>query len=607
MKKNIKPGLLAAIIAMIMVCISCDDYIDLDNPSKISEIALYNDVAYTSSAVTAIYAELIGDNGYGNRLSSILPLAADDFETSGDYNCNDRRGISMYEACSSNPELNNPFKQLYSGIERANLCIKNIPNSTVYATGSEDDKAMMNKFLGEALALRAQFYYELIRNWGDVPFHDRPAADLDDIFLAKTDRDTIYDQIITDLGEASDLVPWRTEGNIAPTRLSKGAIKALRARIALARAGYSLRRDPVQMIQGSNAMQYYQIAFDECKAIMAQRGEHDLNPDYEDIFRSIHESRADNTNEIMFEVGAFGGNSKTDSKLGYYNGLRHDRASQWNGGGGINAIPTYFYEFGRNDVRRDVTITFFQVNKDEQEELAAAGSWTDGKFRKSWTDITGPSQNLAVNWPIIRFADVLLMYAEADNEINNGPSAAAILALEEVRLRAYGGDASQIGTTPTGKQDFFNAIVQERLLEFGGESIRKYDLIRWNLINDKIQETKQKLADFMNGTGDYANVPDVIYYKAAGYNPDLSAQEVVQSFDVYYSGNDQSTVYYNPAPDDSPSGYSSVRWRDGVDADYIDSERKGFAQYFEPNRKELLPIYDDILNTNYNLTQDYGY
>ncbi len=600
-------GILSGLLTIITLVVSCEDYIDLDNPSKTSEIALFNDVSYTSSAVTAIYGELIGDNGYGNRLSSILPLAADDFETSGDYNCNDRRGISMFEACSSNSELNNPFKQLYSGIERANLCIKNIPGSTVYTTGSESDKAMMDKFLGEALTLRAQFYYELIRNWGDVPFHDRPAADLEDIFLPKTDRDVIYEQLLSDLEQASQLIPWRSEIGSTPTRLSKAAVKALRARIALARAGYSLRRDPVQMIQGSSPQTYYQIAFNECKEIIARRGEHDLNPEFEDLFRSLHEGRADATNEIIFEVGAFGGNSSTDSKLGYYNGLRHDRASQWNGGGGINAIPTYFYEFGRNDLRRDVTITFLQINKDEQTEVAQAGSWTDGKFRKSWTSITGPSQNLAVNWPLIRFADVLLMFAEADNEINNGPSAEAVSALEEVRIRAYGGNASQIGTTPTSKDAFFEALVHERLLEFGGESIRKYDLIRWNLINDKIQETKAKLTDFMNGTGDYTNVPEVIYYKVADYNPEASAQEVVENLDIYYSGNDQSTVYYNPTPSTVPSGYSQARWRDGVDADYIDSERKGFAQYFEPNRKELLPLFDDILNTNYNLTQDYGY
>ena len=97
----------------------------------------------------------------------------------------------MYAACSSNPDLDDPFRQLYSGIERANLCIKYIPTSTVYQNGSQSDKDMMDRYLGEALTLRAQFYYELIRNWGDVPFQNKPASDYDNLFLAKTDRDVI--------------------------------------------------------------------------------------------------------------------------------------------------------------------------------------------------------------------------------------------------------------------------------------------------------------------------------------------------------------------------------------------------------------------------------
>ncbi|WP_255554177.1 RagB/SusD family nutrient uptake outer membrane protein [Mesonia aestuariivivens] len=600
------------IFSLIMVGLtvtSCQDYLEVESLSKTSQDVQFGDVSNATSAVVAIYGELIGDNGYGNRLSVILPQGADDFETSGDYNCNDRRGISMYEACSSNPELNNPFKQLYSGIERANLCIKYIPSSPVYQNGSQSDADMMDRLLGEALALRAQFYYELIRNWGDVPFQDKPSSDYENLFLEKTDRDIIYEQIIADLEEAATYVPWRTEANIPPTRLSKGAIKGLRARIALARAGYSLRRDSQQMEQGANPQEYYAIARQECLEIMQNSGNHSLNPDYEDIFRSLHEGRADNTNEIMFEVGAFGGNSKTDSKLGYYNGLRHDRASQWNGGAGVNAIPVYFYEFNRVDLRRDVTINIFQVNAKEMTVVAASNRWTDGKFRKSWTDITGPSQNLAVNWPILRYADVLLMFAEADNEVNNGPTSQAIDALQQVRARAFMGNEDQIEPIPTGKQAFFDAIVQERYLEFGGESIRKYDLIRWNLLNDKFIETRQKLTDFMEGTGQYAGYPEVIYYQEATYDPSLSAQQVVENLDIFFTGNDSSAVFYNATPDPSqvPAGYTQAQWLDGITPEYIDSERKGFMQYFEPNRKELLPIYDDIINTNYNLTQDYGY
>ncbi len=117
---------------------------------------------------------------------------------------------------------------------------------------------------------------------------------------------------------------------------------------------------------------------------------------------------------------------------------------------------------------------------------------------------------------MIRFSDVLLMYAEAVNEINGSPNAAAISAFEEVRRRAYRGNTALIGVTPTDKAGFFNAIVNERWLEFGHEAIRKYDLIRWNLLAAKIAETRTKIQQIRDRVAPYTNVPQYIYYKNVG-------------------------------------------------------------------------------------------
>jgi hypothetical protein len=149
---------------------------------------------------------------------------------------------------------------------------------------------------------------------------------------------------------------------------------------------------------------------------------------------------------------SFGGNSRTDSKIGYYNGLRHDD-TDWKSSGGISAIPVYFYEFTKYDLRRDVNIAIFRVNTSKQEELQTSINWNDGKFRKSWTSITGTSQNLGIDWPLLRYADILLMFAEADNELNNGPSAQAVNAVLSVRQRAYAGNLSQVELFRPTKQD----------------------------------------------------------------------------------------------------------------------------------------------------------
>jgi len=597
------------LIIFVTAFSACKKYLTIENPSTISQDAVFTSVSNTNAAVVGVYAMLIGDNGYGNRISCLFPQSSDDFKTSGDYSADDRRGISTYGASAGNSDLPNPFNQLFKGIERANICIKYIPLSPLYNGGSATEQSQMKKMYGEALTLRAQFYFEALRNWGDLPAQLVPAADLTDMYLPRTDKDSIYQQLLDDLAVAEELVPWRTESPDQNLRLTKGAVKGIRARIALAVGGYSLRTNPHVMARRDDYKKFYQIAYDECADIMAHPEQHALNPVYENIFKSLHTStRTDDAHELMFEVGAYGGNASTDSKLGYYNGLKHNTSSRFGGGGGgINVLPTYFYEFDSiGDCRRDVTINLFEIDANSQKIAVTAGVMTDGKYRRSWTSITGTSQNLAINWPILRFSDVLLMYAEADNEINEAPSAKAQDALQQVQKRAYAGHLDRLPGIPTDKQGFFEAVVHERLLEFGGEGIRKYDLIRWNLLATKLTETRDKLRQFMNGEGRYANVPLYLYAKAATYNLTNSVDET-KTLDLY--GGPVSQVLFEPGLGVSaaPAGYTTKSWRMAVNEDYLTGARKGYAIYFEANKKELFPIPTDALNSNYRLVQNQGY
>jgi hypothetical protein len=597
-------------VGAIMITPSCKKVLDFESESTSSPEVVFESTTYTNSAIIGIYNRLIGDNGYGSRISTLFGNTADDFKTSGSYASSDRRGISMYGASSDNTDLINPFSQLYSGIERANICIKYIPASKLYTSGSTTDQALMKRYYGEALALRAQFYFELIRNWGDVPASFVPTADLTDYNTPNSNRDATYDQIIADLKTAEDLVGWRSEiADYGSFRLTKGAIKALRARIALFRGGYSLRSETHLMERRSDYLKYYQIAMDECKDLINNPSQHALNPSYENVFKTLHGQRLDDAHELMFEVAAYGGNASTDSKLGYYNGIRFNAASNYGtGGGGMNAIPTYFYEFDQTkDCRRDVTIGVFEITATSKKMINVLNNFTDAKFRKSWTSFnnSSTSQNFAINWPIIRFADVLLMYAEADNEINNGPSAAAIDAFQKVQKRAYVG--FDIPATPTTKASFFDAIVKERLLEFGGEAIRKYDLIRWNLINSKFIETRAKLVQLIDGTGPYVNVPNYVYAKESTYSNTNSVAEVA-TLDLY--GGAPNTVLFSPGLNSAtaPAGYTVKNWRKQLTLDNsVTGTSTGFATYFEANKKELFPFPKAALNANPNLVQNYGY
>ncbi|MBO9619450.1 MAG: RagB/SusD family nutrient uptake outer membrane protein [Niabella sp.] len=593
---------------------SCKKYLDVTNPTTSAQDTVFSRLSYTNSAIIGVYAMLIGDNAYGNRISSLFPQTADDFKTSGSYSASDRRGISMYAAAATNTDLINPFIQLYKGIERANICIKYIPLSKLYSNGSDAEKATMRKYYGEALTLRAQFYYELVRNWGDLPFPTVPAADLADPYLPRTDQDSIYSKLIDDLKTAEDFVPWRTETTDQGARLTKGAVKGLRARIALARGGYAVRRASSKygaqaMARNADYLTYYKIAKDECWDLMQHREQHTLNPVYENLFLTENTGkRYDDAHELMFEIGAFGGNANTDSKLGYYNGLRVNSGATvyGGGGGGILGIATYFYEFDSiGDCRRDVTLNAFEIDANGNKILNALNNMTDGKFRRPWTGINGTSQNLGVNWPVLRFADVLLMYAEADNEINGAPSADAIAALREVQNRAFVGHLDRLPVIPTDKAGFFNALVEERLLEFGGEGVRKYDLIRWNLINSKFIETRAKLTQLQAGTGRYANVPNVVYTIANAYSPFNPSVAETNNLNLY--GGVPASVFYSPSVASTPSGYTSKAWRSSISAEYITGNSSGFATYFTPNHSEVFPTPSDVVNQNYRIQQDYGY
>ncbi|MFW0714895.1 RagB/SusD family nutrient uptake outer membrane protein [Pedobacter sp. N23S346] len=608
--KFIKSALMVMTIAAVCINTSCKKYLDVQSPSTSSPDVVFENIENTNAALIGVYNRLCGDNGYGSRISTLFGVTADDFRTSGSYSSSDRRGISMYGASSDNTDLTNPFLQLYQGVERANICIKYIPASKLFNEGSEADKTKMKRYLGEALTLRAQFLHELIRNWGDVPVSFVPSADAETLFGGNVDRNLTYDKIIADLKTAEDLVPWRSGiTEYGSFRFTKGAIKALRARLALARGGYYLKGN--QNVRSSDYLTYYKIAFDECLDLMNNRAEHSLNPSFENVFKTLHGPRLDDAHELMFEVAAFGSNAATDSKLGYYNGVRFNSASTYGtGGGGMNAIPTYFYEFDvTKDSRRDVTIGVFEITASSKKIINTLFNMTDGKFRKSWTTVNGSSaaQTFGVNWPMIRFADVLLMYAEADNEINGAPSATAVSALQEVQKRAYLGFETQIPATAATKTDFFNAIVKERLLEFGGEAIRKYDLIRWNLLGTKFEETRAKIRSLIAGTGAYAGVPDYIYAKEGNYLLGTSVNEVA-TLDLF--GGTPNNVFVSPGlgVSSAPTGYTTKNWRKAVtEENSITSTSTGIAFYFEANKKELFPYPKTALIENTKMTQNFGY
>lgn len=613
MKNKIYQTIAGTVLVIVLLStVACKKYTEVKPKSQYSIEQAFSDVSNAYNAVIGVYDELQGDNGYGIRISMYYPYDSDEGIVSGGID-NGRRGIGRYQLLLTNAELTNPIRQLYRGVEKANLCIEQIPLMDQYNNGTDAEKKELKRLYGEALTLRAQFLFQLILNWGDVPAPMIPAYKQTDLFIPRSNRDSTYDKILADLALAKTLLPWRLE---VPRneRITKGAAMALRARIALFRGGYSLRGVGPglgTMERRADYLNYYTIARDECTELMANRTQHDLNPSFENIWRSVTSFIYDPKGEIIFEVGAGGGNSNSDSRMGNYDGPNLNNASRYGaGGGGIVMLPNYFYAFDSVDTRRDVTITHYQVtsatNIKSQRRL---GELNTGKYRRDWRVplLPGTVLNVGYNWCMIRFADVLLMYAEAVNEINNGPTAQAIAAFEEVRKRAYAGNTGLIGVTPTDKAGFFNAIVNERYLEFGHEGIRKYDLLRWNLLETKLNEARTKIQQIRDRVAPYNNVPQYIYWRNNG--------EEVQ----YYAGVGapaNAQPFWRPTQIPSPTtGWTRVDWAQNLTANVIDVNGTGnkplwqaMAFYFTPGKSELFP-FDQAMIASYQgqLQQNPGY
>ena len=621
MKNKIYQSLTGVLALIALFTVGCKKYTEVEPVSQYSIPQAFSDVSNATNALIGVYDELQGDNGYGIRINMYYPYDSDEGVVSGGID-NGRRGIGRYQLLLSNAELANPFRQLYRGVERANLCIEQIPLMSKYSTGTLTEQAALKRLYGEALTLRAQFLFQLILNWGDVPAPLIPTYKQTDLFIPKTNRDSIYDKLIADLAVARDLLPWRTEAGPRDERINKGVAKALRAKMALHRGGFSLRSNG-QMERRDNYLTYYNIAKQECEELMARRDQHTLNPNYENVWRNVTSFIYDPQAEIIFEVGAGGGNGNSDSRMGNYDGPNLNNASRFGaGGGGILMLPNFFYSFDSVDTRRDISVTHYQVpTASNIKGLRRLGELNTGKYRRDWRVplLPGTVLNVGYNWVMIRFSDVLLMYAEAVNEINGGPTAAAISAFEEVRRRAYRGNTGLIGVTPTDKAGFFNAIVNERFLEFGHEGIRKYDLIRWNLLTTKLAEARLKIQQIRDRVAPYTNVPQYIYWKNVGEEIVMySAADSIGGAKPYFRATQippASAIGTAPA-----SGAAATRW---VRADWAQNLTANFAVvdgtpskplwqalafYFVPGKNELFP-FDVATMASYQgkLKQNPGY
>ncbi|WP_264534923.1 RagB/SusD family nutrient uptake outer membrane protein [Flavobacterium sp. N1736] len=595
-----KHKILIAGIILASIFTSCsDNYLDAPAESTLDESVIFSSPGLAEGAIDGIKIPFAETNSYRGRFLPFYGLNTDVEWYNSSQTVSDASDLCTYDAKANNSQMNttnNAWAMMYSGIERANICIRGLRAYGNPTAGSE-----LGYLLGEALTLRAIYYADLIKAWGDVPARFEPVNNAT-LYVGKTSRDVIYKQLIADLAEASTLVPWpgETAATSKVERINKAFVKGFRARLAMVASGYQQYPDGVRRSTDPelSVPVMYALALKESRDVI-QSGSAHLEPSFETFWRKYNQEYLVAGGESLWELPF----SEGRGRMLFTFAVRHTTNDQFhangpNRGGTAGPLPFVFYDYDPTDTRRDVTCVPYKygtaVNNVAKQELGALNTWYFGKYRYEWmTRFVTSTNDDGVNKIYMRYAEVLLIAAEAANEIE-GPSAAAPY-LKEIRRRAFPAavQADKVDNyvnALTGKDAMFNALVEENKYEFTGEMERKQNLIRWNLLKTKLDEAKAKMTNLSQHIGEYATVPSTLYYKYKADNVSL---------DIYGLNKGETT---NPG-----AAYTAFAWTwTGTATDTkINTLYKAGVN---PDNRQFWPIWQVFIDgSNGKLVNDYNY
>lgn len=534
MKKNKLVYVLGALLSMGVV--SCDL---TEKPTSFYEMDTYFTTADKAKmAVIGIYDCLAAEGSYGQY---VMPFASSDDmymvrgTATGDGT---RRDISHYALTSSNTWVASVWNYIYEGIDRANTAIAGIEKMPGYENSDE-----LKELVAQARFLRAFLAFDLVRYWGDVPFKTTSTGSFGDTAQPRTEREKIYDQIIIDLDFAK--IHLKPGNEVASSEVPcRGAARALLMRVYLQRAGYSLDRTTRTLTRPDDATRknYFDAVIEEWKAFGTEGYHNFYGAGYEELFKN-YSKLVLNNQESLWEI-AFEPNNGQKDNAGYwatYNGPLVDAPDAGSGAANQNffgranaffiVLPYWGDFYDDNDVRRDVNFVDYvyrwvkkdkaQVKMSVCQEISKNMYRYPGKWRREWMapGFVDPN-HIGVNYCPLRYADVVLMAAEAYNEINDTPKAWELL--NDVRARAHATEinssnyaslmkAPKVYDLPfisdgdeAGK--FRTALYWERAFETAYEGQRKFDLIRWGVLGDALRAAQTYIEGWEEGANLFKDV-----------------------------------------------------------------------------------------------------
>lgn len=603
------------LVATLILIASCKSYLDTDSPSAFTDTYIFANETDAQKAVMSVYA-LFNQDAFTSRISNVFTGNSDiEMGGAGAAPDNSRRDVWSLEAklSPSFVDFKTTWNNAYNAINRANECIEGIQASALFKDPAKNKN--MKQLLGEALTLRAYWYNILQNFWADVPYKTTGTKAGDEFYLPRKDRDSILTFCIKDLVDIEPDMQWADQLPGGIERINREYVIGMISRLALTRAGYSMRVDGT-MQRKSDFADYYKIARDYSKKLMTLK-DRPLNPNFMQIFMNECKNITPVNDDVLYEVAFQAG----FGDVAWNHGIRVDAGTHSYGAGSAYlTLPiTYYYSFDKADKRLPVTCSIIYYDKDLKQQPTAVSGISPGKWNRLWLNTppgAASAKGTGINWPMMRYSDVLLMFAEAENELN-GPTAEAKAALSRVRQRAF--DASlwpekvtnYVNSVASSKTSFFNAIVDERGWELGGECIRKYDLIRWNNYGKKIAKTRLDLIqmgiDANSGTGTFSKLPDYLYYK-------VNADFTLSFYDTQNKPAVAPPVKDSPNKGDNPNGYTRVSWLKSnitttLDpATYILYNWRGYTDNTgNAPAPYVLPIQSEIIISSLGILKNDGY
>ena len=510
---------------------SCNDWLTEETPGTTKVSEFFTSLSTAEAVVNAAYVPMTWEFGttyypewyFGDIVSDDALKGGQDINDGADL-----RELENFKANSDNEILLEYYRAQWQGIQRANLAIDEIPTTRIETEGDEAEKQAKyrDRYLGEAYFLRGFYYFRLARMFGGMPLIDYVIKSSNQWAQTRSTMDETLNFAIKDFKRAENLL-WKKDkySDEELGRATKGAAQAMLLKANLYRADY-LRNAGNE----TEAQKYFAEAAKWGKEVIQSR-QYSLWPNYLDNFRLANENGRESVFEIQYTEEAtsdYGGEGYTRGTMTTI--LQRSRSSAFGEAGWGYDRPTQnlYNEYEAGDARRDETIlvpTDEQIETPAQEiycgdrmlnrKYAMYNDGANGGIYKLAHATRSPKNNIQ-----IRYADVLLMYAEACCESGDLPSAKS--ALKEVRDRAglsqFPYTAVIQGQTVTfndNQEDLRKAIRHERRVELAMEGHRWFDLTRWGIAKETMdtymagetEEAKELYGTFQKGKHELFPIP----------------------------------------------------------------------------------------------------